>query len=54
MFCATHLQHTCWKMAQNIRIVRFLPGHKDVKTTEIYTHVMSTQFNDVKSPLDML
>lgn len=38
----------------NIRMVQTLLGHKDVKTTEIYTHVMSTQFDNVKSPLDLL
>ena len=38
----------------NIRMVQTLLGHKDVKTTEIYTHVMSTQFDSVKSPLDAL
>ena len=38
----------------NIRMVQTLLGHKDVKTTEIYTHVMSTQFDSVKSPLDVL
>jgi site-specific recombinase XerD len=38
----------------NIRMVQTLLGHKDVKTTEIYTHVMSTQFDTVQSPLDNL
>lgn len=38
----------------NIRMVQTLLGHKDVKTTEIYTHVMSTQFDNVRSPLDNL
>lgn len=38
----------------NIRMVQTLLGHKDVKTTEIYTHVMSAQFDNVNSPLDML
>ena len=38
----------------NIRMVQTLLGHKDVKTTEIYTHVMSTQFDSVQSPLDTL
>lgn len=38
----------------NIRMVQTLLGHKDVKTTEIYTHVMSTQFEGVRSPLDRL
>jgi len=38
----------------NIRMVQTLLGHKDVKTTEIYTHVMSTQLNGVINPLDAL
>jgi site-specific recombinase XerD len=38
----------------NIRMVQTLLGHKDVKTTEIYTHVMSTQFKDIVNPLDAL
>ena len=38
----------------NIRMVQTLLGHKDVKTTEIYTHVMSTQFDTVQIPLDNL
>ena len=38
----------------NIRMVQTLLGHKDVKTTEIYTHVMSTQLNGVINPLDTL
>lgn len=38
----------------NIRMVQTLLGHKDVKTTEIYTHVMSTQFENIQSPLDNL
>ena len=38
----------------NIRMVQTLLGHKNVKTTEIYTHVMSAQFDSVQSPLDTL
>ena len=38
----------------NIRMVQTLLGHKDVKTTEIYTHVMSTKFDSAESPLDRL
>ena len=38
----------------NIRMVQTLLGHKDVKTTEIYTHVMSTQLESVTNPLDAL
>jgi integron integrase len=38
----------------NIRVVQELMGHADVKTTEIYTHVMEKNISDVKSPLDFL
>jgi site-specific recombinase XerD len=32
--------------------VQELMGHKDVKTTQIYTHVMRKGANAVQSPLD--
>ncbi len=35
-------------------MVQELMGHKDVKTTEIYTHVMEKDLDGVKSPLDLL
>ncbi|MFT5425399.1 MAG: integron integrase [Gammaproteobacteria bacterium] len=38
----------------NIRMVQTLLGHKDVKTTEIYTHVMDKSISGVMSPLEML
>ena len=38
----------------NIRVVQDLMGHADVKTTEIYTHVMEKDINVVVSPLDTL
>lgn len=47
---ATHLLED----GTNIRVVQTLLGHKDVKTTEIYTHVMSKSLNGVKSPLETL
>ncbi len=47
---ATHMLES----GANIRMVQVLLGHKDVKTTEIYTHVMSAQFDSVQSPLDVL
>ncbi|MBU2591135.1 MAG: integron integrase [Nitrospinota bacterium] len=47
---ATHLLED----GANIRIVQKLMGHADVKTTEIYTHVMRKDIDSVKSPLDNL
>ncbi len=38
----------------NIRVVQKLLGHADVKTTEIYTHVMENNIAKLSSPLDTL
>lgn len=47
---ATHMLEN----GQDVRKIQRLLGHKNIKTTEIYTHITSEAIRNIKSPLDNL
>lgn len=47
---ATHIM----EMGTNLRDLQTLLGHKSLKTTQIYTHISSTNYNRIISPFDTL
>lgn len=49
-FFATHMQDE----GTDVRYIQELLGHKDIKTTVIYTHAITAKMETLKSPLGSL
>jgi len=47
---ATHLMQN----GENLRTIQFLLGHASSKTTEIYTHILSVNNKNTRSPLEII
>ncbi len=53
-FCRGEQQMHATEWASDCRYIQDLPGHKDIKTTLIYTHVTIKSLQTIQSPLDQL
>ena len=47
---ATHLLES----GTDIRYIQKLLGHKNLRTTQIYTHIANSDIANIKSPLDTI